>query len=55
MPLPFKALSMIGVHVPLTEPLKLGPVLLVLDILDSSEFHSYPERHRSGTNASSVS
>lgn len=36
---------MIGVYVPLTEPLKLASDLLALDILDSSKFPSYSERH----------
>lgn len=51
--LPFKAGTsfMIGVHVPLTEPLKLASDLLALDSLGSSKFHSYSERHRSGVNS----
>ena len=51
--LPFKAGTsfVIGVHIPLTETLKLGSDLLPLDILSSSKLHSYSERHRSGVNS----
>lgn len=42
---------MIGVHVPLTEPLKLDSDLLALNILGSGKFHSYSERHWSGVNS----